>query len=429
MSNTVQLKTESVLQVPFEKYDKDFTFLVNSQTFQTSSVFADLLSPTISARHFQDPTMKEFSINTKNRGDFNTIIKLMTFEKQTIPNEDVPFVIEIFESLGTSHFDFNIKFEQEEELTIHNVAGKIKNHYQHPQFFKNQLDREIMYFSEHFYEMEDQIDELVSSDLEESTIFEDIINNSQLQLESEDQLLKTINKLYKKNPKYSYLYKYVDFVNVSQDSIIEFIGIFDANDMTGGFWAKIAERLEMDIKIDSNRQSNRKYIQKYIEFKPKGNEFDGIVKYLRTNSNVNDEISITASSSSGGQLSNLVNYDSASFFQTKSEKNSRICFEFKKHEIVPSNYLIRTINSEDNYHLKSWIVEASKDSKTWITIDEQQNNDFLKGTSKVHLFPISNQKESFKFVRIKQTGPSWYHNNDSDHHLLMTWIEFFGKLI
>lgn len=150
---------------------------------------------------------------------------------------------------------------------------------------------------------------------------------------------------------------------------------------------------------------------------------------MRTNSNVNDEISITASSIDGGQLSNLVNYDSASFFQTKSEKNSRICFEFKKHEIVPSNYLIRTINSEDNYHLKSWIVEASKDSKTWITIDEQQNNDFLKGTSKVHLFPISNQKESFKFVRIKQTGPSWYHNNDSDHHLLMTWIEFFGKLI
>ncbi|KAK8899160.1 hypothetical protein M9Y10_001462 [Tritrichomonas musculus] len=351
--------------------------------------------------------MKEFSINTKNLGNFSNIIKPMTFKKQTIPNEDIPFVIEIFESLGTSHFDFNIKFEQEEELTIHNVAGKIKNHYLHPQFFKNQLDREIMYFSEHFYEMEDQIDELVSSDLEESTIFEDIINNSQLQLESEDQLLKTINKLYKKNPKYSYLYKYVDFVNVSQDSIIEFIGIFDANDMTGGCWTKIAERLEMDIKLTQIVKVTENTFKNTLNSNRKENTL--------TNSNVNDEISITASSIDGGQLSNLVNYDSASFFQTKSEKNSRICFEFKKHEIVPSNYLIRTINGEDNYHLKSWIVEASKDSKTWITIDEQPNNDFLKGTSKVHLFPISNQKESFKFVRIKQTGPNW--------------IEFFGKLI
>lgn len=31
MSNTVQLKTESVLRILFGKHDKDFTFLVNSQ--------------------------------------------------------------------------------------------------------------------------------------------------------------------------------------------------------------------------------------------------------------------------------------------------------------------------------------------------------------------------------------------------------------
>lgn len=70
MENSIQLQTASILQVPFSKYEKNFIFIVNNKEFRTSRLIADLLSPTISKIHINDPTMKEFYINTKSNGDF-----------------------------------------------------------------------------------------------------------------------------------------------------------------------------------------------------------------------------------------------------------------------------------------------------------------------------------------------------------------------
>ena len=80
--------------------------------------------------------------------------------------------------------------------------------------------------------------------------------------------------------------------------------------------------------------------------------------------------------------------------------------------------------------MKSWVIEGSNDNQNWKKIDEHQNCNYLKGKSFVHLFSISkNQTESFKYLRIRQTGPNWYQNNDKDHHLCMSSIEFYGTLI
>ena len=43
----VQLKTTSVLDLPLQFYDKDFTFIVNGTEYPTSRVISDLLSPYI----------------------------------------------------------------------------------------------------------------------------------------------------------------------------------------------------------------------------------------------------------------------------------------------------------------------------------------------------------------------------------------------
>lgn len=58
-----------------------------------------------------------------------------------------------------------------------------------------------------------------------STI-ENIFSNPNLLLESEDQLIKIIDYLYKKDHKYSKLYEYADFLNIEISTIKEFLTIY-----------------------------------------------------------------------------------------------------------------------------------------------------------------------------------------------------------
>lgn len=143
----MKLKTDSVLQVPFQNYEKDFTFIVNSKRFNTSSFVADILSPTISKIHFNDPTMKEFSINTDIQGDFNHILNLLNFDSQEISEEEIPFIIEMIEFLGIEKVDLNIESDNE-ELTVDNIFQHIKKHQQHPQIYSSQLEKDVD-FSHH----------------------------------------------------------------------------------------------------------------------------------------------------------------------------------------------------------------------------------------------------------------------------------------
>ena len=94
MTNSIKILTDSVLHIPLQKYDKDFTFIVNSKIYKTSSFIADLTSPIISSNHLIDPTLNEFTINTKSSGDFNLIINLIDFKPQEIKDDEFSFVIE-----------------------------------------------------------------------------------------------------------------------------------------------------------------------------------------------------------------------------------------------------------------------------------------------------------------------------------------------
>lgn len=79
-------------------------------------------------------------------------------------------------------------------------------------------------------------------------------------------------------------------------------------------------------------------------------------------------------------------------------------------------------------------MEGSEDNDKWVTLDSQNNNNYLKGKLRVHSFPISyenesNKERSFKYIRIQQTGPNWYSDQNQCNYLQMTAIEFYGKLI
>lgn len=53
--NQIQLKTTRISNIPLEKYEKNFTFIVNGEQFQTNRIIADLISPQVCKFHINDP--------------------------------------------------------------------------------------------------------------------------------------------------------------------------------------------------------------------------------------------------------------------------------------------------------------------------------------------------------------------------------------
>ena len=198
----IQLKTACILNVPLQIYCNDFTFIVNGKHFETSRIFADLLSPKICQMHLNDPTIDTFSINTKYPGNFYNIMNLINFEENyNISDTEIPFIAEVISIFGNesieTHYDLNPK------ITNDNVFELIIKHQQSEFFYSKSLQNEIDYISSHFYEINENNEYFSNFTLK---TLERIFENPKLQLKSEDQLITIINKLYSGNSKYSILF-------------------------------------------------------------------------------------------------------------------------------------------------------------------------------------------------------------------------------
>lgn len=99
-ASQIQLQTSNILNVPLQIYEKDFTFIVNNEKFNTSRIISDLLSPKISSIHQLNPTLSSFTITTNSKGDFSHILELATFSKREIAENEIGFFSEVIEQLG-----------------------------------------------------------------------------------------------------------------------------------------------------------------------------------------------------------------------------------------------------------------------------------------------------------------------------------------
>lgn len=212
MSNTLELQTDSILNVPFDNYLRDFSFIVNGKKFQTNKFISDLLSPKICQLHKTDITISEYHINTKSNGNFQKILDLLSFNQVEIIEEEIPFISEIINKLCISNININISIPK---INLENVLELIKNHEKSDTFYSKNLSQEIDFLSEHFFELNENQQREIQN-LRSETI-EKIVSNSKLTLLNEDQLLHFIVDLCTTNENFSFLYEYVYFVNVSKE--------------------------------------------------------------------------------------------------------------------------------------------------------------------------------------------------------------------
>lgn len=348
--------------------------------------------------------------------------------------------------MNAEHINLNVLTP---EITIDSAIKRLLKYEKSTFSIPIQISKEIEFLASHFYELkESQTEEICK--LKPTTI-EQIISHKKLELDTEDQLLTFINELYSINQKeYSTFYEHICFTNVSSQKMVEFISLFDIENMNNGTWTSLCDRLCREL-IESNSKSGKKQrYRKSSKIKPKKRKasasdeftyasksdiFNGIFSYFRHNHSIKEEVEVSCLSLNHGSPESLLDINNSTYsYCTNDRQNSWICFEFKKRKIRPSAYTIKsTYNSKGMDHLKSWIIEGSVDGFSWKKLDEQKNCSLLNGENLVRTFPINvdvddfefDDENEFKFLRIKQTDKNW-HNR---HYLEICAIDFFGKLI
>lgn len=190
--------------------------------------------------------------------------------------------------------------------------------------------------------------------------------------------------------------------------------------MTIGSWKSLSEE-----EIEGRYVKNSKEERKGEDILYSSGNLKGIFAHLRQQSKIDNEVNVTVSSGQTGDKKLLLDIENTSNdFYTGNLPNSWICFEFKHHPVIPTNYTITSYGCP--YHPRSWVIEGSVTGSEWFQLDEERGCSSLKGQNLVHTFGNKNErKKEFKYIRMKSTGPDWF----GDNFLEIRSIEFYGKII
>lgn len=242
---TFSLSCSSFMSIPFHKYEKNFTFIVDGKRYEINRVVADILSPIIKNYHYQDESINEFVINTiKTKKpdsqidyfqDFLNIVNQDEIEIDLIHQE---LYCQYFLQLGNHQNYLQIKSKISEKIDINNCVNILKSIStfivsQNPD--DNSLyDKLIKFIAINFEEISK--DELKTLD---TNIIEDILTNDNFQIQNEDTLLKFALEMYLENSENASLFEYVIFNNVSEEQLDEFLNTFSIDDLDSSIWRSI----------------------------------------------------------------------------------------------------------------------------------------------------------------------------------------------
>lgn len=438
------LDIEELKQIPFDKYEKDFSFFVNGKEFKTNRFLADFLSPIIRNYHYHDSTTNTFSINVEDvdtdKNDFkdqpletyfDEFLQLCTFSKNQIDETHQKYFSAYFYAIGNIKEYFRIQTKNFEEIEVESIVDKIKviSNIKFKFFNNNMSSDQYIKIIEFAAENFEKIDKNELKKLKKQDI-EDIIKNDHLRIDSEDSLMEFILNLYEKDQSNAGLFEYVIFGNLSKEMIDKFISVFDIDYLNNNTWKSICVRLSQTPKID--KSNTNRYNISITKFEiDTNNKFNGILKYLsnKTNGNIaeNGTISITIKPEKPN-ITRIVDYNSTDYFQYIDSSMGIISFDFKKRSVKLTNYSIQTGTwSQNDGHLKNWAIESSNDGEKWEEIDSRSNNSSLNGKRNSSTFDIEHkQQEFYRFVRLRQTGLSWCPNSNNQFEI--TYIDFYGFL-
>jgi hypothetical protein len=162
---------------------------------------------------------------------------------------------------------------------------------------------------------------------------------------------------------------------------------------------------------------------------------DGIISYLTTRhcGNLHDRgiLKVFANRVYSGDATyaakNVVDLKTDSYFHSVNDLNQSIGYDFKEMmRIIPTHYSVRSYHDGPNdHHLRSWVVEVSKDCEGWEVVDERTDCQDLNDKFAVQCFAIQRPPQTEnRYIRLRQTGVNWVNQ----HYVIICGFEVFGQL-
>lgn len=444
MSESIEIGLNNVPipKIPFEKYKKDFTFIVDGQKYPVSRIEADLISPLIRNFHYTDESIETFEINTYNqfqRCRFSDFLSLLSNDHIKVELKSQYYFKFLFSLLGNNEESEKYSLKYDDSLSIDNVIERIlqKETYYNS---KDVIGDELNFCAQNF----NQLSQKIKSQLDLEDI-EKIITSDELQIEDEDYLLNFVIDLYQTNKNSSYLFDNIYFINISNEALNFFYTKFDINDLHQSTWDSIMDRLlnSRGSQCIEKRQytNSNKPSQKLFEYSA-DSPFNGILKYLtdKTGGNIHDNgtISITASSTQyfAGQkfaknCKNLVNYTDfhkSSMWSPANENNFSLIFDFKDRHVDLQAYTFHTPVENTKDYPRSWNVMVSVDGSHWRYSDVKHDVSEMNRCNTTQHFRCKNDHDNvgYRYIKITNNGPCWNGNNR--YYFDISAVEFYGYL-
>ncbi|KAK8872153.1 hypothetical protein M9Y10_007915 [Tritrichomonas musculus] len=429
-------------KIPLERFEHNFTFIVDNKQYTVNRFLADLLSPTITSYHYQDESIDTFTITTVDKFDksetafiskedyFESFLNLYKHEEIQINQAQIKYYSEYFLQLGNIPEYLKLQDKLSDEITTDNVidhllniSSILKQNNLSYSIQNCQISKLVKYCSEQFYALDKE--KIIHLDID---ILSEILCQDELKIEDEDTLLRFILEIYEKDKQYAPLFEYIYFENVKEETLSEFFKEFDIEFLTKGTWSSIFYRLIQTDKRPLKNDRYEKHPKVKIITKEKNNDFRCIMRYLseECGGNIHDK-GVVEITSSPCQISPkcLVDYDNNNFYASNSQENVYVCFDFKDKQVQLTSYSIQSLRRGwGNVHLRNWVVEASNDKSNWDKIDEHTDDSTLNGYDRKAIFDTKQTDMFYRYIQIRQTGISWNNN----YYTYFPYLELFGKL-
>lgn len=109
---------------------------------------------------------------------------------------------------------------------------------------------------------------------------------------------------------------------------------------------------------------------------------------------------------------------------TRSQNNAWFEVDFGQNAVIPNHYSLRHYSSWDTEALRNWVLEASNDGETWITLRNHTNDTALFGRGDTASWPLEalDTPIGFRKFRVRQTGP----NANAHLFLALSGFEIYG---
>ena len=142
-----------------------------------------------------------------------------------------------------------------------------------------------------------------------------------------------------------------------------------------------------------------------------------------------DFVKLKGSSRYYGNVYSIISYNFTGdylkdCYATANISNSFVEFEFVSHRMRISHYGILTRPTFSANYLVTWELQGINENNEWITLHSKKNSNDLIGFNISKVYKTKSTTNTFKRLRIIQTGPTSQNN----HNLVLNNIEFFGTL-